>query len=106
MGWSGPVRSATCRASQVRVGAIPYGVGSVENVGDGDAQLSAEALELAALLHDFGARWHVYRAVRDGAVGWEADVRPVPADGPGPVIRKATIQEMRAALEILDGRRR
>ena len=72
--------------------------------------------ELQELLHDFGDRWHVYQGVHDGAVCWEAEVRPLPPhDGPTgvikgdwlrPVIRKATIPELRAALEILDGRHR
>jgi hypothetical protein len=73
-------------------------------VGDDDAGLDAEARELAGLLHDFGARWHVYRAVDDGAGCWEAESRP-PRPG-GLLIRKNTVPEMRAALEILDGRRR
>ena len=73
-------------------------------MGDDDAGLDAEALDLSALLHDFGARWHVYRAERDGAGCWEAESRP-PRPG-GLLIRKNTVPEMRAALEILDGRRR
>jgi hypothetical protein len=70
-------------------------------MGDDDAGLDAETLELAGLLHDFGRRWHVYRV----AGCWEAEARPPPANA-SPVIRKATVAEMRAALEILDGRLR
>jgi hypothetical protein len=61
--------------------------------------------ELQELLHDFGDRWHVYQGVYDGAVCWEAEVRDL-RQRARPVIRKATIPEMRAALEILDGRHR
>ena len=75
-------------------------------MGDGDAGLDAETLELAGLRREFGVRWHVYRATApDGAVCWEAEVRPLRLHDRS-VIRKATIPEMRAALEILDGRHR
>jgi hypothetical protein len=65
-----------------------------------DTELDPETLELAGLLHDFGHRWHVYR----GAGCWEAESRPTRPNGL--LIRKATLPEMRAALEILDGRHR
>ena len=65
-----------------------------------DTELDPETLELAGLLHDFGRRWHVYR----GAGCWEAESRPTRPNGL--LIRKATLPEMRAALEILDGRHR
>ena len=68
--------------------------------------LDAATRELQELLHDFGDRWHVYQGVHDGAVCWEAESRPLSAPRRGPLIRKATIAEMRAALEILDGRLR
>ena len=58
--------------------------------------------ELQELLHDFGQRWKICQREYE----WEAEPRRADGTTPpgGMLIRKSTIAEMRAALEILDGR--
>jgi hypothetical protein len=63
--------------------------------------------EIQELLHDFGQRWKICQREYAGVLVWEAEPRKPPVGNvpaSGMLIRKNTVPELVAALEIMNGR--